>query len=88
MSTGEALELGLTFAVVGMVVVFAVLGTIALLISLLNRWSDQLDEKNAPAVTAAAPAGGIDSQTLAVIAAAATAAIKRPVRVREVKVHE
>ncbi|MEX2672937.1 MAG: OadG family protein [Phycisphaeraceae bacterium] len=88
MSTSEALELGLTFAVVGMLVVFTVLATIAVLISLLHRWSDGVDAKTALTTTApAAATGEIDGQTLAVIAAAATAAIHRPVRVRDVQVH-
>ncbi|MEX0654124.1 MAG: OadG family protein [Phycisphaeraceae bacterium] len=79
MSTYEAMELGLTFAVVGMLVVFAVLSVLALVIAGLNRWSDRLDARTAEA---------LDPQVVVVLAAAATTALGRPVRVRDLKVHD
>ena len=76
---------GAILTVVGMLVVFATLAGLGVLIALLGRW---LKVHRRPAEQGGSDrlptAGGIDPRILAVLAAAATAATMKPVRLKRV----
>ncbi len=80
---GEAI----TLAIVGMLVVFTALCLTAVVIVLLNRWDDMRSppEPGTPATDGPRTARSDQQRLIAVIAAAATAAIGAPVRVRDVQ---
>ncbi|MEE4379929.1 MAG: OadG family protein [Candidatus Competibacteraceae bacterium] len=76
----------LTLAVVGICTVFVALIVTGIVVSIIGRIN-----QSKPAVAAAAPLpeespfGGLDKHTIVLLAAAATAAVKRPVRIRRVR---
>lgn len=83
----EELSLGLSLLVVGMAAVFVALAVTGLLVSLVSRLT-----REKPAVAAQSAClpeedlvGGIDRHKLVLLAAAASVALKRPVRIRRVR---
>lgn len=80
---GGGVGSGVTLMIVGMGVVFTALTVILLVITLLNR---VLRERSEPAVAAAPikPDAGPAPETVAVLAAAATAATGKLIRVRRI----
>lgn len=77
--SGENLVDGLMLMAVGMLVVFAALVLLLIAIVVINRVGERVAAPKAPAP------GGLSPQTVAVLTAAATAALKRPVRVTEAR---
>jgi Na+-transporting methylmalonyl-CoA/oxaloacetate decarboxylase gamma subunit len=70
--------------IVGMLVVFTSLSVIGLLIALINRLLDS-SEAAKPVVEAAPASAKTDTELVAMLTAAATAALRRPVRVHRVR---
>nr|VFK78939.1 MAG: hypothetical protein BECKSD772D_GA0070982_10308 [Candidatus Kentron sp. SD] len=81
------LQQGLSLAVVGVAAVFAALIVTGLVVIVLSRLTK--DKPPVPASEAATLPDvayvGIDKHVLILLAAAATAAVKRPVRIRRVR---
>lgn len=93
LAQAEAGDVGraLSLMVVGMAVVFAALVVLLLVISLINRLMPVRPTSPGPGAAAArtpAPAGQVDPQLIAVLAAAASTALHRPVRVEAVRLRE
>lgn len=88
----DALSTGLQMTAVGVTIVFASLMLVSLTLTAMNRGFAALErraERAAEAEQAAAPpTDGLTPQTLAVIVAAATLAIGRPIRVERVRYRE
>nr|VFK44712.1 MAG: hypothetical protein BECKTC1821E_GA0114239_10397 [Candidatus Kentron sp. TC]VFK47389.1 MAG: hypothetical protein BECKTC1821D_GA0114238_10466 [Candidatus Kentron sp. TC]VFK59624.1 MAG: hypothetical protein BECKTC1821F_GA0114240_103512 [Candidatus Kentron sp. TC] len=81
------MQQGLSLAVVGVAAVFAALMVTGLVVIIISRLT-----KDKPAVLAAKAAplpdvayAGVDRHVLVLLAAAATVAVKRPVRIRRVR---
>ncbi|NJN45337.1 MAG: OadG family protein [Candidatus Competibacteraceae bacterium] len=79
----------LTLSVVGVGTVFVALIVTGIVVSIIGRLNQK---KPAAAATKAAaslpeesPFGGVNKRTLVLLAAAATAAVKQPVRIRRVR---
>nr|VFK29537.1 MAG: hypothetical protein BECKMB1821G_GA0114241_105015 [Candidatus Kentron sp. MB]VFK33647.1 MAG: hypothetical protein BECKMB1821I_GA0114274_105013 [Candidatus Kentron sp. MB]VFK76344.1 MAG: hypothetical protein BECKMB1821H_GA0114242_105213 [Candidatus Kentron sp. MB] len=82
------IQQGLSLSVVGVVAVFTALIVIALMVIIISRFTQ--DKPPIPAVEAAplpdvSYVGGVDKHVLVLLAAAATVAVKRPVRIRRVR---
>ena len=76
---------GAVLTIVGMLVVFATLAGLGILIAVLGRWLKAHRHPIEQGDTGRAPtAGGVDPRILAVLAAAATAATMKPVRLKQV----
>lgn len=93
----EALSIGLQMTAVGITIVFSSLIVVSLALTAMNtgfaaleRRTAESERRAAEAERDAAPetAGGLRPQTLAVIVAAASLAIGRPIRVERVRYRE
>jgi Na+-transporting methylmalonyl-CoA/oxaloacetate decarboxylase gamma subunit len=84
----DELTYGISLLVVGMGAVFVALSITGLMVALVSRMTQA---KPAPAVPSASlpeedlAGGGIDRHKIVLLAAAATVAVKRPVRIRRVR---
>lgn len=83
----DELSLGLSLLVVGMGAVFSALALTGLLVALVARLTREKPTVSAESVSLPEEdlIGGIDRHKLVVLAAAATVALKRPVRIRRVR---
>jgi Na+-transporting methylmalonyl-CoA/oxaloacetate decarboxylase gamma subunit len=78
----------LTLSVVGIGTVFVALIVIGIVVSIIGRLTQNKPPTAAKAAASLpdeSPFGGVDKRVLVLLAAAATAAVKQPVRIRRVR---
>lgn len=83
----EELRVGLNLLVVGMGAVFSALAVTGLMVTLVSHLTRQKPEPVMPTTDLPEEdlAGGIDRHKIVLLAAAASMALKRPVRIRRVR---
>jgi len=75
----------LTLAVVGVCTVFVALIVTGIVVSIIGRVNQKKPKAATAPLPEESPFGGLDKHTIVLLAAAATAAVKRPVRIRRVR---